>query len=267
GEAPLLVLMNASTTDVEFVLASPPGASTWTVLVDTMEADPSPALAQTLTPGSAYALPARTLAVLEARPRDACERRAFRSSAALRSRADRRWQCSLSLVGPRSARGRALGRGSGHAPAHAARRGWMVRTRNRHHRSRRPLPLRTVRRHEGPRSGVPRPGRRRSRPQPCHRPPVLSLASPAVAGPALARSSVVRGTRRHRIARRHLGGAAPPPRALGGHRVHSHRTDAACGIFRDTWLDRKEHTSELQSRENLVCRLLLEKKKRTERNT
>src|SRR5690606_41473154 len=27
-------------------------------------------------------------------------------------------------------------------------------------------------------------------------------------------------------------------------------------------LDRKEHTSELQSRENLVCRLLLEKKKK-----
>src|SRR5690606_40656505 len=31
--------------------------------------------------------------------------------------------------------------------------------------------------------------------------------------------------------------------------------------------DRKEHTSELQSRENLVCRLLLEKKNTAEWNT
>src|SRR5690606_25425878 len=32
----------------------------------------------------------------------------------------------------------------------------------------------------------------------------------------------------------------------------------------DTWLRSEEHTSELQSRENLVCRLLLEKKKHNE---
>src|SRR5690606_42090909 len=30
-----------------------------------------------------------------------------------------------------------------------------------------------------------------------------------------------------------------------------------------SWIRSEEHTSELQSRENLVCRLLLEKKKRT----
>src|SRR6266511_2747782 len=33
------------------------------------------------------------------------------------------------------------------------------------------------------------------------------------------------------------------------------------GLVVPTWLRSEEHTSELQSRENLVCRLLLEKKK------
>src|SRR5690606_40662444 len=32
-------------------------------------------------------------------------------------------------------------------------------------------------------------------------------------------------------------------------------------LFRYMWIRSEEHTSELQSRENLVCRLLLEKKK------
>src|SRR2546421_3296724 len=38
---------------------------------------------------------------------------------------------------------------------------------------------------------------------------------------------------------------------------------------RRAWLERRseEHTSELQSRSDLVCRLLLEKKKRTRRST
>src|SRR5690606_41493887 len=41
---------------------------------------------------------------------------------------------------------------------------------------------------------------------------------------------------------------------------------AAIGrICRDSDLRSEEHTSELQSRENLVCRLLLEKKKNTHR--
>src|SRR5690606_31622744 len=35
----------------------------------------------------------------------------------------------------------------------------------------------------------------------------------------------------------------------------------------DGWWRSEEHTSELQSRENLVCRLLLEKKKETKINT
>src|SRR5690606_41281104 len=33
------------------------------------------------------------------------------------------------------------------------------------------------------------------------------------------------------------------------------------GAFHNIWMRSEEHTSELQSRENLVCRLLLEKKK------
>src|SRR5690606_41830432 len=40
---------------------------------------------------------------------------------------------------------------------------------------------------------------------------------------------------------------------------------AAWGSRRLLWLRSEEHTSELQSRENLVCRLLLEKKKYTAR--
>src|SRR5690606_41378032 len=45
-----------------------------------------------------------------------------------------------------------------------------------------------------------------------------------------------------------------PPLFRGGHR---HGAGCACGGVGRS----EEHTSELQSRENLVCRLLLEKKK------
>src|SRR5690606_40718348 len=38
-------------------------------------------------------------------------------------------------------------------------------------------------------------------------------------------------------------------------------SDNGCGMARDDIARSEEHTSELQSRENLVCRLLLEKKK------
>src|SRR5438105_5533855 len=37
--------------------------------------------------------------------------------------------------------------------------------------------------------------------------------------------------------------------------------ESGCGCF--TWIRSEEHTSELQSRVDLVCRLLLEKKKET----
>src|SRR3712207_7057389 len=38
--------------------------------------------------------------------------------------------------------------------------------------------------------------------------------------------------------------------------------EAALQHLESSWPDRKEHTSELQSRQYLVCRLLLEKKKK-----
>src|SRR5207302_2744118 len=40
------------------------------------------------------------------------------------------------------------------------------------------------------------------------------------------------------------------------------RIEKAFGVKMDTLMRSEEHTSELQSRENLVCRLLLEKKKK-----
>src|SRR5215475_15767294 len=54
--------------------------------------------------------------------------------------------------------------------------------------------------------------------------------------------------------------AAPPWQSLPvlRHGAGGDRTDLVCGYLRS-----EEHTSELQSRENLVCRLLLEKKKKT----
>src|SRR2546430_9328255 len=50
---------------------------------------------------------------------------------------------------------------------------------------------------------------------------------------------------------------AQPPRA----RTHTHTTDAYCGVVPAAKRS-EEHTSELQSQSNLVCRLLLEKKKK-----
>src|SRR3712207_8312240 len=42
-----------------------------------------------------------------------------------------------------------------------------------------------------------------------------------------------------------------------------HQEGATCRIGREVVLRSEEHTSELQSRQYLVCRLLLEKKKKT----
>src|SRR5690606_39465052 len=53
---------------------------------------------------------------------------------------------------------------------------------------------------------------------------------------------------------------------LGVHPAHDHATNARVGTVIGEGLigtRSEEHTSELQSRENLVCRLLLEKKKKT----
>src|SRR2546427_8137245 len=41
------------------------------------------------------------------------------------------------------------------------------------------------------------------------------------------------------------------------------RVDSPAGCARPAWPRSEEHTSELQSQSNLVCRLLLEKKKKT----
>src|SRR5690606_41850644 len=61
-----------------------------------------------------------------------------------------------------------------------------------------------------------------------------------------------------------LGPASWPPRQcrVAHHRGRMHsRGDRHAGALRTAARRSEEHTSELQSRENLVCRLLLEKKK------
>src|SRR5690606_14247729 len=70
---------------------------------------------------------------------------------------------------------------------------------------------------------------------------------------------------------RHLGEIAVVDRLLGGERVLPWPVEAPFGVDVPEGIERElvqarvlrseEHTSELQSRENLVCRLLLEKKK------
>src|SRR5690606_41795149 len=56
---------------------------------------------------------------------------------------------------------------------------------------------------------------------------------------------------------------AGPPRARGAAVLDHHGPDAFCVPANPAGRS-EEHTSELQSRENLVCRLLLEKKKKKE---
>src|SRR5690606_41038651 len=52
---------------------------------------------------------------------------------------------------------------------------------------------------------------------------------------------------------------------LGGHIMQGHVDGIAELVSRDSRSE--EHTSELQSRENLVCRLLLEKKKKKDKKS
>src|SRR5690606_42102936 len=63
--------------------------------------------------------------------------------------------------------------------------------------------------------------------------------------------------------------ARPSPRAQSAPessaRIASSRASRRQGLRRSGRPRSEEHTSELQSRENLVCRLLLEKKKQVER--
>src|SRR5438445_8394811 len=86
-----------------------------------------------------------------------------------------------------------------------------------------------------------------------HRPP----RSPLFPYTTLFRSRTTRAADPGAAARRQLGGAtadsaAPPGTAAASIRVPGSRIEAARS---------EEHTSELQSRQYLVCRLLLEKKK------
>src|SRR5437016_11420493 len=64
------------------------------------------------------------------------------------------------------------------------------------------------------------------------------------------------------------GGAAARVRVVRGGAVdsgggHLHPQDSQCGAARESTARSEEHTSELQSLTNLVCRLLLEKKKKS----
>src|SRR2546430_8817753 len=58
--------------------------------------------------------------------------------------------------------------------------------------------------------------------------------------------------------------------AGGGGTLHRHVARLVCRVFLGALYGRRrrseEHTSELQSQSNLVCRLLLEKKKKTTNN-
>src|SRR3712207_7351866 len=54
---------------------------------------------------------------------------------------------------------------------------------------------------------------------------------------------------------------------LGGHGPTPRRGRAAARGWPSRWPRSEEHTSELQSRQYLVCRLLLEKKKKKEKNS
>src|SRR2546430_10095175 len=57
-------------------------------------------------------------------------------------------------------------------------------------------------------------------------------------------------------------GTTPPDQHVA--HMRERLTEVAAKQFGEFWVDRsEEHTSELQSQSNLVCRLLLEKKKHT----
>src|SRR5690606_42089882 len=86
-------------------------------------------------------------------------------------------------------------------------------------------------------------------------------SSPLFPYTTLFRSEAVRSGRRAREARRPRGGedaehVGARPAGAAARRPRAHRLPSSTCTSRS-----EEHTSELQSRENLVCRLLLEKKK------
>src|SRR5690606_39665676 len=70
-------------------------------------------------------------------------------------------------------------------------------------------------------------------------------------------TTLFRSARGHRFGENRLGEAVPAGVAIGDQVPGA----GDAGISQRTAKRSEEHTSELQSRENLVCRLLLEKKK------
>src|SRR5207253_10504033 len=110
--------------------------------------------------------------------------------------------------------------------------------------------------------------RRGTRDRPPHRPPLsfFPMSSPPPRSTLFPYTTLFRSQRdRHAVDRVELAGDEPEnPRSDGG---HDRIVDAV--EIGPAWLPvirSEEHTSELQSRGHLVCRLLLEKKKKT-RNT
>src|SRR5690606_18377887 len=100
--------------------------------------------------------------------------------------------------------------------------------------------------------------------------PRLTAVSPVVSGPALALSGVARASvaligmdpvRYERIIPVSEDLIAGAFRVGAGHAVIGSELAGDLGLDVGDKLRSEEHTSELQSRENLVCRLLLEKKR------
>src|SRR5436309_9328506 len=99
----------------------------------------------------------------------------------------------------------------------------------------------------------------------------MRLRDPAILIAALAALAVVNASGADAIRefldrhwRRPLAPQGPPPARFSP--LEASLQPEACGTCHPVQLARsEEHTSELQSRENLVCRLLLEKKKKQAR--
>src|SRR2546430_13425088 len=101
-----------------------------------------------------------------------------------------------------------------------------------------------------------------TRPPP--RPTLFPHPPPSRPRPPPCRPSRARKRRRSLRARRQ---GAPADHALAGFRTECHHCGFLSSREKGVAPRSEEHTSELQSQSNLVCRLLLEKKKRTYKDT
>src|SRR5690606_39730978 len=94
-------------------------------------------------------------------------------------------------------------------------------------------------------------------------PPPLTLTPPPPASTRFPYTTLFRSRPRHADRRAHRARTGRLPRASAGTgRQPGGRTTAERCLRLGDHRRSEEHTSELQSRENLVCRLLLERKKR-----